>query len=36
MTFAEALLTLMLGRFLFRMVMKAGRFAMRRERPAAV
>jgi len=35
MTFVEALLTLTFGRLLFRLFMKAGRFALRRGRPAA-
>jgi phosphotransferase system glucose/maltose/N-acetylglucosamine-specific IIC component len=34
MTFVEAILTLVLVRFVFRMIVKAGRFATRRGRPA--
>jgi hydrophobe/amphiphile efflux-1 (HAE1) family protein len=34
MTFIEAILTLVLVRFVFRMIVKAGRFAARRGRPA--
>ena len=34
MTFVEAILTLVLVRFVFRMIVKAGRFAVRRGRPA--
>ncbi len=36
MTFVEAILTLVLVRFVFRMIVKAGRFAVRRGRPATV
>jgi hypothetical protein len=35
MTFVEAILTIVLVRFVFRMIVKAGRFAFNRTRPAA-